>query len=244
MQAYHAALRGSACRERRAVTRDSAGVAACDMGLWPPIRGRGRQYLPNSSGIASGSGRNSDRGFVFYATLPSQGGGMRCGNAQSPVVLDSVKQVKNAFRFGAIDEKRYNASLARVTKTASRVGANRRDRLAILARTKFAPSLPTDAQLKPSRNVGRMVPHPKPDIMHAKDLTPDQQAMYLKAFRDADNLELIEWYSRFRLDSVLRSVILFTNRCDLALLAEEAEALGCLGSVQDGCGWLGAPPQT
>ncbi len=164
---------------------------------------------------------------------------MRCGNASAPVVLDSVKQVENAFRFGAIDEKRYNASLARVTKTASRVGANRRDRLAILARTKFAPSLPTDAQLKPSRNVGRMVPHPKPDIMHAKDLTPDQQAMYLKAFRDADNLELIEWYARFRLDSVLRSVILFTNRCDLALLAEEAEALGCLGSVQDGCGWLG-----
>ena len=161
------------------------------------------------------------------------------GMRKPSVVLGSVKQVENAFRLGAIDEKRYKASLSRVTKTASRVDAVRRDRLAILARTHFAPLLPSDAQLKPSQNAGHMVPHPPPYIELVEDLTPDQQAMYLRAFRSADNLDLIEWYARFRLNSVFRSVILFTDRCDLASLAEEAEVLACVGSVQDGCSWLG-----
>ena len=83
------------------------------------------------------------------------------------------------------------------------------------------------------------MPHPPPYIHVVEDLTRDQQAIYLEAFRSADNLDLIEWYGRFRLNGVLRSVILFTNRCDLASLAEEAEALARLGSAQDGCGWLG-----
>ena len=148
------------------------------------------------------------------------------GMRKPSVVLGSVKQVENAFRLGAIDEKRYKASLSRVTKTASRVDAVRRDRLAILARTHFAPLLPSDAQLKPSQNAGHMVPHPPPYIELVEDLTPDQQAMYLRAFRSADNLDLIEWYARFRLNSVFRSVILFTDRCDLASLAEEARGAG------------------
>jgi len=157
------------------------------------------------------------------------------GTRRPQFALESVRQVENAFRLGAIDEKRYKASLSRVTRTANRVEADRRERLAILARTHFTPLLPIDAKLNPSRIAGRMVPHPEPYIEKAEDLTPDQQAMYLAAFRSADDLDLVGWYARFRLDSALRSVIFLTNRCDLASLAEEAEALARLGS----CGWLG-----
>jgi hypothetical protein len=151
------------------------------------------------------------------------------GRSKPPIVLDSVKQVENAFRLGAIDRKRYKASLSRVTKTASRVGADRRERLAILARTRFAPLLPSDAQLKPSRNPGRIVPHPPPYIGGVKDLTPDQQAMYLEAFRSAHDLDLVAIYARFRLGSIFESAILFPERCDLAALAEEADALAQVG---------------
>jgi hypothetical protein len=181
---------------------------------------------------------------LLHAALPRhpyvrEGEECVAGTRKPTFVLDSVKQVENAFRLGAIDEKRYQRDLLRVARSEGRVEADRRDRLAILSRTQFAPLLPSDAQLRPSRNPGRMVPHPPPYLNVVEDLTPDQQAMYLEAFRTADNLDLIEWYAQFRLNSVLRSVILFTDRCDLASLAEEAEALARLGSVQDGCGWLG-----
>ena len=42
-----------------------------------------------------------------------------------------------------------------------------------------------------------MVPHPQPFIEKAEDLTPDQQAAYLRAFRDADNLDLVERYRAY-----------------------------------------------
>jgi hypothetical protein len=182
-------------------------------------------------------------GKVHHATQthPSVRNAAECvaGRRKPQFVLESVRQVENAFRLGAIDEKRYRADLSRVARNETQVEADRRERLAILARTQFAPLLPSDAQLKPSRDTGRMVPRPGPGPEQAEHLTPDQQAMYLKAFRSADDVQLIEWYGRIRLNSVLRSAILFPNRCDLASLAEEAEALARLGSSQDGCGWLG-----
>lgn len=151
------------------------------------------------------------------------------GTRKPPIVLDSVKQVENALRLGAIDEKRYKASLSRLGKTQGRVESDRSNRLAILKRTHFAPLLPADAKLKPSRRVGRMVPYPMAYQYALDDLTPDQQAEYLRAFRDADDLDLAARYAPFRLGSVFRSAILFPGRCNLASLAEEADALAQIG---------------
>ena len=151
------------------------------------------------------------------------------GTRKPPIVLDSVTQVENAFRLGAIGEKRYRASLSRLEKTQGRVESDRCNRLAILKRTHFAPLLPADAKLKPSRSVGRMVPYPMAHEYALDDLTADQQAEYMRAFRDADDLDLAARYAPFRINSVVRSAILFPDRCNLAALAEEADALAQIG---------------
>jgi len=156
------------------------------------------------------------------------------GTRKPQIILDSLRQIENAFTLGAIDEKRYKASMSRVTKKAGRVGADRSNRLAILKRTHFAPLLPADAKLKPSRSVGRMVPYPM--AYQPQGLTPDQQAEYLRAFRDADDLDLAARYAGFRLDSVFRSAILFPDRCNLASLAEEADAIA---QIQPECCFAG-----
>ncbi|MEI8375610.1 MAG: hypothetical protein WCJ35_22545 [Planctomycetota bacterium] len=156
------------------------------------------------------------------------------GTRKPPVVLDGLRQIENAFRLGVIDEKRYKASMSRVTKTAGRVSADRSNRLAIFKRTHFAPLLPADAKLKPSRNVGRMVPYPM--AYQPQGLTPDQQAEYLRAFREKDDLDLAARYAGFRLDSVFQSAILFTDSCNLASLAEEADAIA---QIQPDCRFAG-----
>ncbi|MGO9107865.1 MAG: hypothetical protein ACLP9L_01410 [Thermoguttaceae bacterium] len=156
------------------------------------------------------------------------------GTRKPPVVLDGLRQIENAFRLGVIDEKRYRASLSRIEKTQGRRESDRSNRLAILKRTQFAPLLPADAKLKPSRNVGRMVPYPM--AYQPQGLTPDQQAEYLRAFREKDDLDLAARYAGFRLDSVFQSAILFTDSCNLASLAEEADAIA---QIQPDCRFAG-----
>ena len=147
------------------------------------------------------------------------------GKRKPWIGFETVRQVENAFRLGVIDEKRYRKDLSRLAEKEARLEADRRERLAILARTRFAPLLPSDAQLKPSRNCGRMVPYPKSNDYSLEDLTADQHAEYLRAFRDADDLDLAARYAPFRLGSVFQSAIRFPDRCNLASLAEEADAL-------------------
>ena len=163
------------------------------------------------------------------------------GKRKPWIGFETVRQVENAFRLGVIDEKRYHKDLSRLAEKEARLEADRRERLAILAQTRFAPLLPIDAKLKPSQNASRMVPHPDTSysVSRAEDLTPDQQAVYLRAFASAGDPDLVAQYWLVRLSSVLRSAILFTARCDLAALAQEAEALARLGLANDGCGRAG-----
>ena len=131
------------------------------------------------------------------------------GTRKPKFVLENLGQAENAFRLGAIDADRYQRDLSRVAKTQGRLGADRANRLAILARTRFAPLLPADAKLKPSRSVDRIVPYPEPYEYDLASLTPDQQAEYLRAFRGANDLDLAARYARFRLGSVFHVGDLF-----------------------------------
>jgi len=165
---------------------------------------------------------------LFYDPYVRQAEETVAGTHKPLFFLNDARQVENAFRLEAIDEKRYEVTLSRLAGQKRKKEADRSERRACLADTNFLASLPTDAQLKPSHNVAPFVPQPGYDEYRAENLTPDQQAEYIKAFRDGDNLDLVAKYTWVRLSSLLRSAILWVGCCDLGSLVAEVETLGRL----------------
>lgn len=142
-------------------------------------------------------------------------------------VLNHARQIENAFRLGAIDEKRYRADMARVARQRCEIEADRPIRLACLGNAKFVTVLPIDEGLKPSDEVPTFVPYPG-YCARTENLAPNQLAEYLKAFRDGDDLDLVAKYAWVRLSGLIRSAIHFVDRCDLASFLTEVEALAVM----------------
>ena len=112
---------------------------------------------------------------------------------------------------------------------------------ALLRNTNFATALPIDAQLEPSHEVSRLVPYPGYFDGQAEKLTPDQQAEYLKAFRDGDDFGLGSQVCVGPATSgLILSAIYCLDRCDLASCLVEVEALAV--RIQPKCSEVAPPP--
>jgi len=150
------------------------------------------------------------------------------GKHRPRFVLNSTKQIENAFRLGAIDRNRYQANLARVANRRKQKEDDRLKRLAILEGKKFLQTLPIDVGLSLSSFVKSLIPQPNYFELHVENLSSDQQAEYLSAFRDGRDLDKIAKYAFVRLSSLLRSAIFHFAACDLKVLLEEAMLLAQL----------------
>jgi hypothetical protein len=156
------------------------------------------------------------------------------GSHKPRFVLNDTRQVENAFRLGAIDEKRYQMNLARLAGRKAQKSADRSKRLSRLKQTDFLLSLPIDRDLKPSSMVSGLVPYPGYFEWRAERLTCDQQAEYLTTFREGADLVLVSKYGFVRLTSLLRSAIFFTQDFDHSRLSCEAQVLA---ELEPRCSW-------
>ena len=149
------------------------------------------------------------------------------GTHKPRFLLNHARQVENARKLGAIDEKRHRAALVRLDRGRSEREAERRIQHARLDAANFVASLPIDARLEPSGEVTRLVPYPRFNY-RAENLTPDQQAEYLKAFRDADDVDLLAKYADVRLSGLIRSAIYYVGQSDLVSFLAEVETLALI----------------
>jgi hypothetical protein len=149
-------------------------------------------------------------------------------------VLNEARQVENAFRLGAIDEKRYRANSARIAGRKEEKQADRSKRVAVLAGAKFSPKLKAGANLSPSAIPPELVSHPGYFDYRADRLTSDQQAEYLSTFRDGSDLDSVAKYAFVRLSSLLRPAVLDASGDSLPALMSEVDALS---EIEPRCAW-------
>jgi len=145
------------------------------------------------------------------------------GNRVPRFVINHIRQLENAYRFGAIDEKRYASTRGRLEKKADARAAAAAKEEELLGRTRFLSALPIDAGLRRADLSGRLVPEPGYYQCRITELSPDQQAQYLQAFAsDARTLDLVQKYAWVRLSSLLRSAIYHVDSIDPGALRDEA----------------------
>jgi len=177
------------------------------------------------------SGPCGCRGYGFYLCKARD---VVAGERKARFVLNHLRQLENALRLGAIDDRRYVANSERISGHTLRNELNRLRRQELLAKTKFIQTLPID----PARAIGgarpELVPHPGWYESRIEELNSDQQAEYATAFGSARELLLVEKYAWVRLSSLLRSAIYFLSRVDAAELAAEVTVLARL---QPRCAW-------
>lgn len=142
-------------------------------------------------------------------------------------VVNHLRQLENAYRLGAIDEKRYASTRSRLEKRTETKAAAVVEEEELLRRTRFIPNLPTDARLAAHEVAeDRLVPEPGYYQSNADQLAPDQQAQYRRTFSDGHPaLNLVQKYAWVRLGSLLRSGIHFAHSVDLRALSNEAQTL-------------------
>ena len=171
---------------------------------------------------------------LTYDWLVRQAAETVAGTHKPRFVLNELRQVENAFRLGAIDEKRYQANIARIGGRKEKKQADRSNRQAVLSNAKFLPKLAADANLVPSAIPAGLVPHPGYFDYRADRMTPDQQAEYLSAFRDGSDLDRVAKYAFVRLSSLLRSAVLHAPDGLLSTLMTE---VGTLSEIEPRCAW-------
>lgn len=168
---------------------------------------------------------------LFYDPLVDQAEKAVAEVRKPHFVLNHVRQIENAYRLGAINEKRYVANLKRVDGNSAALEADRRARRELLAEARFVESLPADAKIKRDSNSvsARLIPQPDYFQVRADSLSLEQQAEYARTFTPPYKLELIEKYAFVRLSSVLRSAIFSPGVVEPSTLVAEANQLGALG---------------
>lgn len=142
-------------------------------------------------------------------------------------VINHLRQLENAYRLGALDEKRYATTHSRLEKRTETKAAAVAGEEELLRQTRFIPNLPADARLA-AHDVAddRLVPEPGYYQSRADQLAPDQQAQYYRAFSDhGPQLDLVQKYAWVRLGSLLRSGIDSGDSVDLRALSNEAQTL-------------------
>jgi hypothetical protein len=167
------------------------------------------------------------RGLV-YEPLVNAAREVMEGDRKPRFVLNHPRQLDNAFRLGAIDEKRYAANLARINKRQADRELDRIERTELLSSSRFIERLPIDHSLSRKAAPGRLIPHPGWYEDRAETLTSGQQAEYLAAFGPDSTLEAVEKYAWVRLSSLIRSATYHLERVEVSALAAEAELLGKL----------------
>jgi hypothetical protein len=133
------------------------------------------------------------------------------GKRKPRFVLNHPRQLDNALRLGAIDEKRYAANLARIDKRRGDRELDRIERTELLSSSTFIEHLPIDHSLSRKAAPGRLIPHPGWYEDRAETLAAEQQAEYLAAFGPDSTLEAVEKYAWVRLSSLIRSAAYFTS---------------------------------
>jgi len=140
------------------------------------------------------------------------------------LVLHHARQLDNALRLGAIDERRHAANLKRITDLET----DRLQREKLAATTVFLQSLPTDIGFLANEKLDRLVPRPGYGEIYIERLSPNQRTEYAFAFGDNPDLDLIERYAWVRVFSLLRSAIYYLEKVDVAALGSEAVLLAKL----------------
>lgn len=171
---------------------------------------------------------------LFYDPYVVKAAEVLVGERKARFVLNHVRQLENARRLGAIDDKRYEANLARLDgRQASKDASSARGEQ-LLGITRFL-SLPTDSTLRPGVGERTLIPQPAYYEVRAEDLSSDQQAEYVRAFGSAPALELVRKYAFVRLSSLVRSAVYFPDVIDAGALSAEALALTTL---EPRCEWV------
>ena len=164
--------------------------------------------------------------YDYFATALATARSVVNGERAPRFVINHIRQLENAYRLGAIDEKRYASTRARLQQRVERKAAVAAEADELLRRTRFISGLPTDAHVFAHETSDRLVPEPGYYQSRVEELTSDQQAQYLRAFSgDNPPLDLVKRYAWVRLCSLLRSALFFVDSVDLAALCDEAKTL-------------------
>jgi hypothetical protein len=149
-------------------------------------------------------------------------------------VLNHMRQLENAYRLGAIDEKRYEANLARLGQRQAAREEERAEQERRLLGFTFVRDLPVDRALRAESEISDLVPQPGYYEVRAEDLTAEQQIEYLLAYGPKPNLELVKKYAFVRLSGIVRSAVYFPQDVDPEALAGEARGLA---QLEPRCAW-------
>lgn len=156
------------------------------------------------------------------------------GERKARFVLNHVRQLENARRLGAIDDKRYEANVARLEGRQASKEASRAKGVELLGTIRFV-ELPIDGILRPGVGERTLIPRPDYYEVRAEDLSADQQAEYTRAFGSAPELDLVQKYAFVRLSGLVRSAVYFAETIDADALSTEALALATL---EPRCEWV------
>lgn len=165
---------------------------------------------------------------LFYDPYVTKAEDVVAGRKKPRFVLNHVRQIENARRVGAIDDKRYDANVARLDDRQAAKDASRTRQEALLRTVRFVPSLPTDNAVRAGSESRTLVPQPDYYQVRVEDLSAHQQAEYVRAFGSAPELELVKKYVFVRLSGLVRSAVYFAEAIDLGALRAEALVLARL----------------
>jgi hypothetical protein len=150
------------------------------------------------------------------------------GRRRSQVVLNHPRQADNALRLGVIDTARHKKAMDKF-EAAARLERERERAVADhLTGTSFLRDLPADRPAMGKSKRAGLVPEPGYYVTRVADLTTDQQAEYLEAFRGAPSLTLVSKYTFVRLTSLLESMITHPEEVVPATVEQECDLLGSL----------------
>jgi hypothetical protein len=163
-----------------------------------------------------------------YDGMVAQAREVMDGARKPRFVLNHRRQIENAHRLGAIDDRRYETNLGRVGDKSAQAEEDRATRRRLLDTIRFTSELPIDLSAKlPRGRVDGLVPQPDHFQVRIEELSPAQQVEYLYAFTPPYELSLIEKYAFVRISGLLRSAI-FCVGCDAQALGADAHHLAAL----------------
>jgi hypothetical protein len=173
-----------------------------------------------------GAVKEAGLNYQYFEGLVQKSRAVVDGQRPARFTINHPRQLKNAHRLGAVDDKRYATIFARLDQRSETPAAADADEEALLQQTRFVTNLPTDTKLTAGGRSDRLVPDPGYYESRADDLTPDQQAEYVQAFSNNEpQLALVHKYAWVRLGSLLRSGLQFVDSVDLCALRDEAHTM-------------------
>lgn len=147
------------------------------------------------------------------------------GTAKPRFVFNHQRQIENAHKLGAIDQKRYESTRGRLEKRASDGDAAREAQEKAFSSASFLQQLPTDDVSAGVSAAAGLTPQPGYFQVRIESLSTDQQAEYVRAFASSGSLELVQKYAWVRLSSLFRSAIYHISSVNPTALGAEIRLL-------------------